>query len=183
MNSCISSHELYNTVEIKEIIKDKTLKAKDKTALISQFLNENPHQINPLVNEAKLLKGSDKATYIEAIEHATLANPMLCTPDCFNFAIFSLTDKAPRVKWESARVIANTAHLFPDELTGAIVNLLANTEHKGTVVRWSAAQALSKIVSLNTTHNSQLVPALKTVSAMEEKPSIQKIYTTALKRF
>jgi HEAT repeat protein len=108
---------------------------------------------------------------------------MLCTPDCFNFAIFSLTDKAPRVKWESARVIANTAHLFPDELTGAIVNLLANTEHKGTVVRWSAAQALSKIVSLNTTHNSQLVPALKTVSAMEEKPSIQKIYTTALKRF
>ena len=174
---------MHNTMEIKDIIKDKTIKAKDKTLLLSQFLIKNPQQISSLVAEAKLLKGSEKATCIEAIEHATLSEPKLCTLECFNFAIFSLTDKAPRVKWESARVIANTAQLFPEAVSEAIVNLLANTEHSGTVVRWSAAQALSKIVSLNTEHNNQLVPALHSVCANEEKASIQKIYIAALKHF
>jgi hypothetical protein len=77
------------------------------------------------------------------MEFASKTNPGIINDKGFEFAIESLKSDAPRVKWESAKVIANTAHLFPKMLNKAVGNLLINTEHSGTVVRWSAAGALS----------------------------------------
>ena len=89
--------------------------------------------------------------------------------------------KAPRVKWESAKVIKNIAHLYPDKLDKAISNLLTNSEFSGTVVRWSAALALGEILKLKAKQKKDLVPAVEAILRREEDNGIQKIYQRALK--
>ncbi|GDX53125.1 hypothetical protein LBMAG27_21720 [Bacteroidota bacterium] len=98
------------------------------------------------------------------------------------FVSKALAEKAPRIKWESAKVIGNIAHQFPAKLEGAIKNLLVNTEHEGTVVRWSAAFGLGEILKLKTRYNKNLLPAIDSIIQREEKNSIRKIYLEAIKK-
>ena len=93
-----------------------------------------------------------------------------------------MTEKAPRIKWESAKVVANISHLYPDKLDEAINNLLSNSEHSGTVVRWSAAFALGQIIKIKTSRNKDLISAIESICKREEKNSIKKIYLDALKK-
>ncbi len=110
------------------------------------------------------------------------ANPHLADETAFTFVTNTLTEKAPRIKWESAKVIGNTAQLFPAHLDLAITNLIANTEHEGTVVRWSAAFALGEILKLQTPSYKTLLPALENISEKKRKNSIKKIYLDAIKK-
>ena len=109
-----------------------------------------------LIALAEKSKDPDKATCIEALEFASRKNPAIADKQCFLYVSKCLTEKAPRIKWESAKVTGNTAHLFTTKLDEAIKNLLVNTEHDGTVVRWSAAFALGEILKLKTKHNKLL---------------------------
>jgi hypothetical protein len=108
-------------------------------------------------------------------------NPSLVQKNHFAFITETLKEKAPRIKWESAKIIALMAHLFKKDLEKPITNLLQNTEHTGTVVRWSAALALSEIIKLNTPYNHQLLTAIQVIIKREEKNSIRKIYMEVLK--
>ncbi|MBO1915002.1 hypothetical protein J4G37_60520, partial [Microvirga sp. 3-52] len=96
-------------------------------------------------------------TCMEVLEAATSEKPGIATPKLLEFAENNLSVQAPRIKWESAKVIGNIAHLFPEQLEIPVKHLLENTSHEGTVVRWSAAYALTKIVSLPKYSNSKLV--------------------------
>lgn len=170
------------TVTIEELIKDKTVKSKEKVDIISKWVIDTSLPADELISFAEKSKDPVKATCIEAIEYATKQNPNLADETVFAFVTQTLTEKAPRIKWESAKVIGNTAHLFTENLNQAIGNLLGNTEHEGTVVRWSAAFALGEILKLKTIHNSTLLPALENISEKEEKNSIKKIYLDAIKK-
>ena len=117
---------------------------------------------------------------MESIEWATRTRPEIGTSACLEFVTGCLSSKSPRLKWESARVIGNICHLFPDQLDGAVRNLLENSENPGTVVRWSAAYALGQILKLKTVHNPELIPAVEAIIEREEKNSIRKIYLAAL---
>ena len=86
------------------------------------------------------------------------------------------------IKWESAKVVGNVAHHYPEKLDEAIGNLLVNSEHAGTVVRWSAAYALSQIIKIKTSRNKELIPTIESICEREEKNSIKKIYLEALKK-
>lgn len=165
-----------------EILNDKSLKPKQITEQLCNFLAENPEQLNELISFAEKSKDSPKATCIEAIEFVTKKNPSIANKKMFDFVVNALTEKAPRVKWESAKVIANTAGIFSENLDTAISNLLVNTEHVGTVVRWSTATALSEIIKLKTKHNNELIPTIEAICKREEKNSILKIYLAALKK-
>lgn len=167
---------------IQEILSDKNLKPKQKTELLVENFNSNIININLLLDFASKAKDSDKATCIEVLEFATKMDPKVGNLECLNFAAENLKSKAPRVKWESAKVIGNIAHLFPDELEEAIKNLLDNTEHSGTVVRWSAAYALGEIIKTKHSKTAILIPAIKNIADNEEKNSIKKIYLAALKK-
>lgn len=169
-------------MDLKAIFLDKTTKSKDKTIAISEFIIDNPSELSNIIEFAKVAKDPVKATCIEAIEFATKAKPAIATEECFHFVTKCLTDKAPRIKWESAKVIGNVAQLFSNKLDKAIANLLANAEHEGTVVRWSAAFALGEILKQQTKHNKELVPAVEVICSNEEKNSIKKIYLAALKK-
>lgn len=169
-------------MNFNELFKDKSIKAKERTEKLAHWLMDNPSQLNQLLDVAARSKDADKATCIEAIELVTKAKPDILNDAGFKFVSLALAEKAPRVKWESARVIGNTAHLFPDKLNEAIKNLLVNTEHIGTVVRWSAAYALGEIVKIKTKHQKDLIAAIESIIAREEKNSIKKIYLSALKK-
>jgi hypothetical protein len=108
---------------IDGLLKDKTKKAKEKTETISKWL------LDGIMLTGELIAFAEKATCIEAIEYATKQNPKLADERVFSFVTKTLTDKAPRVKWESAKVIGNIAHLFPMKLNKAIGNLLTNSEY------------------------------------------------------
>ena len=163
------------------ILSDNNIKPTQKTKQIVESLLNGQLSINNWLLVVKSAKDSPKATCIEAMEWATREKPEILTREGFDFVVDQLTAKAPRIKWESAKVIANTAQNFVNQLDRAIVNLLNNAEHTGTVVRWSAATALTAIAALKTTHHNDLIPALEALCLKEEKGSIQKIYKKGLK--
>ncbi|MCA6363956.1 MAG: hypothetical protein IM638_13030 [Bacteroidetes bacterium] len=167
---------------IADVLAGKATKPKQKTELLSSMLLNK--QITPaqLTEFAASAKDPAKATCIEALEFATMQQPEIADEAAFSFVITTLAAKAPRIKWESAKVIGNTASLFPNKLDEAIAALLGNTTHTGTVVRWSAAFALSEILKLGTPHQKSLRPALEQVCEKEEKNSIRKIYLAAFKK-
>jgi len=165
-----------------ELLNDKGIKPKEKTEILSKWIIDNPKDLNLLIDFVAASKDAAKATCIESIEHATKSNPEAASLDCLKFVSQTLAEKTPRVKWESARVIGNIAHLYPENLNDAIKNLLVNSEHTGTVVRWSAAYALGEIVKMKTVHNKELIPAIEAIILREEKNSIKKIYLDALKK-
>ncbi|HEY1040541.1 MAG TPA: hypothetical protein VGF30_14105 [Bacteroidia bacterium] len=167
---------------IKDLLADKSIKPKEKTETLSQLISSKEISLGSLVTYTTLAKDAEKATCIEALEFATKSNPKIIDKNTFDFVVSALGEKAPRVKWESAKVIGNTAHLFSSKLDEAIPALIKNTEHTGTVVRWAAAFALGEIVKLNTKENKQLVPAIDAIILREEKNSIKKIYQEALKK-
>jgi len=170
------------TTTINVILNDKTIKAKQKVSSISQLLLSGKVSIQHLISSAKKETDSNKATIIESIEYASKLKADIVNETGFEFAIESLKSDAPRVKWESAKVIANSAHMFPKMLKNAVVNLLTNTEHAGTVVRWSAAGALSKIIQCKTNLNKELIPTIEAIEKREEDNAIKKIYQQGLKK-
>lgn len=168
-------------MNINELLSDKSSKPKEKTETLSRWLLDKTVTVDALIAFAEASKDPAKATCIEALEFATKTDPAIATESGLRFVSKTLTAKAPRVKWESAKVIGNIAHRFPSKLEEAITNLLTNSEHTGTVVRWSAAFALGEIIKLKTKHNKDLVPAAEAICQREEKNSIRKIYLAALK--
>jgi hypothetical protein len=167
---------------IESVFKDKLIKGKDKTMMICNWLLEGQLPVEELLAFAENQKSAIKATCIEAIEQASKQRPEIVTESVFIFVIKTLTEKEPRVKWESARVIGNTAHLFIALLDKAIDHLMQNTKHDGTVVRWSAAYAIGEIIKLKTKHNKELITQVTAIIEAEEKNSIKKIYLTAIKK-
>lgn len=169
-------------MKISQLLSDKSIKPKEKTQALSNLLLCGDISLADLTAFAENAKDAVKATCIESIEFATKQQASILDKQTFEFVVKSMTAKAPRIKWESAKVIGNTAHLFTDMLDTAIVNLLINSEHVGTVVRWSAAFALGEILKLKTKHNKMLLPLIESIVRREEKGSIKKIYAAALKK-
>jgi HEAT repeat protein len=167
---------------LAELLNDKTKKAKEKVETISKWLLDGSLPTDELLAFAEKVKDPEKATCIEAIEFATKQNPKIANESVFAYVTKTLTENAPRVKWESAKVVGNTAHLFPTKLNKAISNLLANSAHDGTVVRWAAAFALGEILKLHTKHNKDLLPAIEAICEREQDNAIKKKYLDAIKK-
>lgn len=167
---------------IDELFKDKTKKAKEKTETISKWLLSGSMSTDELIAFAEKSKDPEKATCIEALEYATKQNSTLADETVFSFATKALTEKAPRVKWEAAKLIANIAQLFPTKLNKAIDNLLINSGYEGTVVRWATAYALGEILKLKTKHNKDLLPKVEAICEREEDNGVKKKYLDAIKK-
>jgi HEAT repeat protein len=169
-------------MNITEVLNNKTKKAKEKVETISKWLLEGSLPVCDLIAIAEKSKDPEKATCIEAIEFATRQAPQIAGESTFNFVTKALTENAPRIKWESAKVVGNIAHRFPSKLNKAIRNLLANTEHEGTVVRWAAAFALGEILKLKTRHYKELLPAIEAICNSEPDKGVKKKYLDAMKK-
>lgn len=164
-------------MQIGRIFKDRSLKTTDRTEYLSTLVLDNIITTDIVIAFAKTAKDKDKATCLESLELVTKTRPEIINEEHLDFVIDCLSDKKDHVKWESARVIGNTIHLFPGKIPMVISKLLNNTApDEVTVVRWSTAFAIAQILKLETDINSELMPAIEMVAASEEKSSIKKIY-------
>lgn len=168
-------------MNIKELFADKSKKGKEKVELLKNAILNGEILIEELISFASSSKDPVKADCIESLEFVTQNKPKILDQNAFESVVENLSSIAPRVKWESAKVIGNTAKHFPDHLENAIKKLIENTTHEGTVVRWSAAFALSEILNINDGFKNSLLEKLKEISEKEEKNSIKKIYQKAIK--
>lgn len=169
-------------MKLEELFGDKALKQKTKTELLGKLLIDKEVTFEELIAFAEKSKDPEKATCIEAIEYATRQDPNIANEKCLKYVSQKLTEEAPRVKWESAKVIGNIAHLFPTKLNVAIANLLTNSEYNGSVVRWASAFALGEILKLKTKHNKDLLPAIEAICNREEDTGVKKKYLDAIKK-
>jgi HEAT repeat protein len=167
---------------IEKLFGDKTIKSKAKTEILSAWIMDKQVSVKELIELAAGARDPVKATCIEALASATKQKPAIADKEVFIFVTAALKENAPRVKWESAKVIGNIAALFIEDLDKPIANLFANTAHEGTVVRWSAAFALGEILKLKTKHNQKLLPAIESILEKEGQNSIKKIYLEAIKK-
>lgn len=167
---------------LAELLNDKTKKAKEKVETISKWLLDGSLPADELIVFAEQAKDPEKGTCIEAIEFATRQNVNIADENVLAFVTKTLTETAPRVKWESAKVVGNIAKLFPTKLTKPISHLLTNAKDNGTVVRWAAAFALGEILKLKTKHNTDLLPTLEKVCDEEQDNAIKKKYLDAIKK-
>lgn len=167
---------------IEELFKDKTLKAKAKVTQIGNWLLDGTLPMDELLVFTEKQSKTNKANCIESIEFATKKNPNLADEAVWALVTQSLQDEEPRIKWESAKVIANVAQLFPNKLAEAIAPLLANAQDKGTVVRWAAATALGEILKISGAHRDDLLPKIEQFIEKEEDTGVNKKYMEALKK-
>jgi HEAT repeat protein len=169
-------------MDIEKLLSSKEIKTKAKTETLGKSLLDKSITVKELIEFAQEQKDSPKATCIEALEYATSQDPSVANEKMLQFVTAGLTEKSPRVKWESAKVIGNIARCFPSKLDQPIKQLLVNTEDDGTVVRWSAAFALSEILMLGTAINKTLLPAIEAICKREEDNAIKKKYLAAIRK-
>ncbi len=169
-------------MNLEMLFADKTKKAKEKTFIISNSLKNKELYIEELIVFAEKSKDSIKAICIEAMEFSTKENKNIGSEIMLDFVTKSLQHKAPRVKWESAKVIANIASQFPDKLEKPVQNLLENIKYEGTVVRWATVLALGEILKLNTKINQKLLPIFQQLSEKEMENGVKKKYLEILKK-
>lgn len=166
---------------IMELMIDKELKAKEKTARLADALLNGEVRFEDIATFAVGAKEPDIANCMEACEYATSRNPRLSGPEMLGFAVRHLSAKAPRLRWEAGKVIGNIAHLYPEDLASAITGLMANAKHDGAVVRWSGAYALTRIAALpKYSEDTGYRGSLRTLYEEEEKNGIRKMYAQAL---
>ncbi|HQL16975.1 MAG TPA: hypothetical protein PK775_06750 [Rectinema sp.] len=159
---------------IKEILASKR-KPKEIVELLARALSNDRNLSSELIQCFDHGTTAEKGNCMEAIEFVTKEHPEF-SKDCLDFVVAHLNDKAPRVKWEASRIIANVAQKFPDTVQFAIPKLLENTQDKGTVVRWSAAFALTEIAKSNKAAQIKLIPEFRKILEREDNNGVRKIY-------
>jgi len=169
-------------MELLPFFKDKTIKPSERAGIISRWLIDGSLSCTELIAFAITQKEAVAGSCIEAIEHATLNKTAIVSTQNIEQIIDLLKSDAPRVKWECARTIGNVISGYPDLCNKAVQQLLPNTTHPGTVVRWSAAIALSEVLLMKTEVNGLLLQEIEKILATEEKNSIKNIYLKALKK-
>jgi len=167
---------------LESIFADKSFKSKAKITQIGEWLLDGSLPIDELLAFTEKQIKTTKASCIEAIEYATRERPNLADESVLDFVVKALKAEEPRIKRESARIIANIAKLFSDKLSGAIQNLLKNTNHEGTVVRWASTLALGEILKLKTDFNTSLLPRIEKLAKAENENGVRKKYLDALKK-
>jgi len=167
---------------VAQTFQDKSIKAKAKVTVLGQWLIDGELPLEELLVYADHQKAKDKATCIEAIEYATKKKPAIADENLLAYLITALKDDEPRVKWESAKVIGNTAKNLSAQVERSIDTLLANASNTGTVVRWATAYALSEIVKLRTASNDRLLPKIELLCEKEQDNGVKKKYLEALKK-
>ena len=164
---------------VEEILKSGK-KSKEIVCLLSENLKRNDKLIAELIQCFEKGSTTEKGNCMEAIEYVTKEKPEFAE-SCLDFVIEHLNDKAPRVRWEAARIIGNTAQRFPNKIREAIPKLLENTNDKGTVVRWSVAFALTEIAKSNPEMQKELIPEFEKIIERENNKGVKNIYMKYLK--
>jgi HEAT repeat protein len=164
---------------IADIFKSKS-KPKELIERLAEALTTDKKAIREMIEFYGGAKAVERSRCLEALELVTQTDPKLAEP-CLELVLQAISDKSPAMKREASRVIANTANTFPEQAVAAIPALLKNSTDEGTVVRWSAALALTEIAKANPQTRKRLLPIITDHADKEENNGVKNIYVKALK--
>lgn len=165
-----------------DLLKDKTLKAKEKVTVLSGMIRSKEISVKDLIPATNGLKEADITVVMESLEYVTRDDKQFALQEVFDFAVKHIEAANPSLKRESARVVGNTVSISMRNVDKALSRLLVNTEDPGTVVRWSSAYAIGEIYKLNLHELPHLGNTLQAILQREQKNSIRKIYEDAIKK-
>jgi len=165
-------------MNITDLLSDKKLKSVEKRKSIVSLLLSGELTI------AKLPKLNDKQTGIvlEAMEEISQKDSEIIDESWLKFAENHVNSEDNTLKRESARVIGNIAHKFPEKLKNSIPKLLKNSENKGTVVRWSSGYSLGRIIQIPKFAKSDLFETLVIIAENEQDNGVKNQYVKGLKK-
>ena len=161
-------------------IRKSNKKPKELLVFLADLIKKDPHLLDDFEDSVNNAADAERGTCIESLEYATQENPELAVSH-IKTVISCLGDKAPRVKWEAARVIGNIAQKCPEEAIKAIDALMINTRDKGTVVRWSTAFALGEILKSSERGREALKEKIDRLVNEEDNNGVKNVYLKALK--
>jgi hypothetical protein len=167
--------------ELLSQLYDKQHKGKAKVVLISKSFLDGLYQSKAIISAGEVASSTIKTILLEALEMASRQVPEVIDARLFDWIAASLNESSPAIKRESARIVANTCHLFSSKIQEANKLLLKQTHHEGIVVRWSAAYALSNIVKLKTGENASLIPKIQELLLNEINSGVRNQYLKGLK--
>lgn len=161
-------------------IKNSRKNSKALLIYLAGLIEKDPSLLADLEGSLSQATDAERGVCLEVLEHVSQKSPEIVFP-YLDLVIKSLQDKAPRVKWEAARTIANLAPKYPEETATTTEALMQNTTDKGTVVRWNTALALGEIFKANRKTRSVLKPKIEKLIAKEQNSGVRNVYLTALK--
>ncbi len=167
-------------MDLLKEIQDSGRKGKELNLYIAKLLEAKKPSANDFATAVRTGNNVERGVCLEALEYITQTNPGFARIQIPTI-ISSLSDTAPRVKWEAARVIANIASLYPKDVETSVPGLIENAKNKSTVVRWSAALALGEIAKYNHEQKNKLLNRIKQICEKEENKGVKNVYKKALK--
>ncbi len=164
---------------VKKILQSDK-KPKEKVSLLATKVKKDKKLLDELVEYFEAGSVADKGNCIEVMEYVSQDRPELIIT-YIDFIIKNLDYNAPKLKWETARVIGSLASKYPDKVEKSTKKLFLNTKDKGTVVRWSAAFALTEIAKSNMKLKKELVNRFNQIVKEESNNGVKNVYLKALK--
>jgi len=169
-------------MDVLSILQNQDMKPLEKRARLAGALMKGGLLQEDISAAASGLNLRQATLVLEALEEATRRRPDIASHETLAFALPYLSSSQDSQKREAARVIGNIAHLFPGGLQPAIALLLENARHPGTVVRWSSAYALARIITLPQHAGTGLFDTLEAICDAEENSGVKNQYVKALKK-
>lgn len=167
-------------MDLLQEIRKSGKKSKELNAFMAKLITEKKPSSKDFADALVSGNDAERGTCIEALEYASQNKPEIAR-EYISCVVDFLNDKAPRVKWEAARVIGNIASKYPEEVSKAVESLLTNTNDKGTVVRWSTAFALGEIARYNLKLRENLLSKINTILKKESNNGVKNVYLKTLK--
>ncbi len=165
-----------------EILYLKDTKALEKRAQIVEAVYGGSIDIDQIREQSANLDDKKIAIVLEALEEVTRSKPDISTIEWLRFAAQYIEAQSNNLKRESSRIVGNIAHLFENDLTISIQKLLQNTNNEGTVVRWSSAYALAKIIVLPQFACCPLFDQLTEICEREANNGVKNQYIKSLNK-
>lgn len=164
---------------VQNILQSKR-KPKEKVTFLASEAKKNKNILEEIVEYFDKGSVAEKGNCIEVMEYVSQEKPELVLPH-LEFVLKNINHNAPKVKWETARVLGNLAPKFRKEASKAVEKLLLNVSDKGTVVRWSSAYALTEIAKANPKLQKSLADKFKKILKHETNNGVKNIYLKYLK--
>lgn len=169
-------------MDIISVMNDKALKGTKKRVAIIELIvsgNLNCKQIEAISTE---INDKQMASILEAIEEISNKGLAQLSSRYLLFAIPYIKSENNNCRREASRIVGNMAAQYPDMIEEAISPLLDNSSNEGTIIRWAAAYALSRIITTDRYAQSELYDKLTDISNKEEDNAIRNQYLKALKK-
>lgn len=169
-------------MDIASILEDKTQKSTEKRKAIASAIKENVFIEEALETSCNALNEKQITVVMEAIEEITREESSHNNLYFLTFAKRYISTNNNSLKREAARVIGNLAGHYSNQMADVIPILLENAKDSGTVIRWSGAYALARIVCLPEYAVTSLYEKLTELCESEDDNGIKNQYLGGLKK-